>query len=381
MLQSLFNSLSGMFSFSRGLDNVSNNISNMNTPGFRGSDSFFESVGQGRGSRVAADGLRTGPGEIRQTGTATDLAIDGSGFFVLRDEEGRLHYTRAGQFRFNENGILIDSVTRFEVMAIRDDGTLESINVQSANILAPVATTRVNFTGNLSPSATTVPVSNIRVFGANGEAQTLSATFTNTGTATPDSWTVNITNAAGATVGTGTIRFTAGLPTAGANTVTVTLPGSGQSIVVNFGEPGTTTGLTQISGLSNAPTARAADGREALARTGVNIDDQGRIQYQYGSERREGPRIALGFIQNEGDLEMESGRLVSGVRANDVQFGRAGEGQFGTISGGSLELANVDLTQEFADMIVIQRGYQASSRVMTVTNEMLQNLFDATRGR
>lgn len=381
MLQSLFNSLSGMFSFSRGLDNVSNNISNMNTPGFRGSDSFFESVGQGRGSRVAADGLRTGPGEIRQTGTATDLAIDGSGFFVLRDDEGRLHYTRAGQFRFNENGILIDSVTRFEVMAIRDDGTLESINVQSANILAPVATTRINFTGNLSPSATTVPVSNIRVFGANGEAQTLSATFTNTGTTTPDSWTVNITNAAGATVGTGTIRFTAGLPTAGANTVTVTLPGSGQSIVVNFGEPGTTTGLTQISGLSNAPTARAADGREALARTGVNIDDQGRIQYQYGSERREGPRIALGFIQNEGDLEMESGRLVSGVRANDVQFGRAGEGQFGTISGGSLELANVDLTQEFADMIVIQRGYQASSRVMTVTNEMLQNLFDATRGR
>jgi len=381
VLQSLFNSLSGMFSFSRGLDNVSNNISNMNTPGFRGSDSFFESVGQGRGSRVAADGLRTGPGEIRQTGTATDLAIDGSGFFVLRDDEGRLHYTRAGQFRFNENGILIDSVTRFEVMAIRDDGTLESINVQSANILAPVATTRINFTGNLSPSATTVPVSNIRVFGANGEAQTLSATFTNTGTTTPDSWTVNITNAAGATVGTGTIRFTAGLPTAGANTVTVTLPGSGQSIMVNFGEPGTTTGLTQISGLSNAPTARAADGREALARTGVNIDDQGRIQYQYGSERREGPRIALGFIQNEGDLEMESGRLVSGVRANDVQFGRAGEGQFGTISGGSLELANVDLTQEFADMIVIQRGYQASSRVMTVTNEMLQNLFDATRGR
>lgn len=381
MLQSLFNSLSGMFSFSRGLDNVSNNISNMNTPGFRGTDSFFESVGQGRGSRVAADGLRTGPGEIRQTGNATDLAIDGSGFFVLRDEDGRLHYTRAGQFRFNENGILIDSVTRFEVMAIRDDGTLESINVQGANILAPVATTRVNVTGNLSPSATTVPLSNIRVFSANGEAQTLSATFTNTSATTPDSWSVNITNAAGATVGTGTIRFTAGLPATGANTVTVTLPGSGQVITVNFGDPGTTTGLTQISGLSNAPAARAADGREALARTGVSIDDEGRIQYQYGSERREGPRIALGFIQNEGDLEMESGRLVSGVRPNDVQFGRAGEGQFGSISGGSLELANVDLTQEFADMIVIQRGYQASSRVMTVTNEMLQNLFDATRGR
>jgi flagellar hook protein FlgE len=381
MLQSIFNSLSGMFSFSRGLENISNNISNMNTPGFRGADSFFESVGQGRGSRVAADGLRTGPGEIRQTGNATDLAINGSGFFVLRDEDGRLHYTRAGQFRFNENGILIDSVTRFEVMAIRDDGTLTSINVQSANILAPVATTRVNVTGNLSPAASTVPLSNIRVFTANGEVQTLSATFTNLSPTTPDSWSVNITNAAGATVGTGTLRFTAGLPAVGANTITVTLPDSGQVITVNFGEPGTTTGMTQISGLSNAPAARAADGREALARTGVNIDEQGRIQFQYGAERREGPRIALGFIQNEGDLEMEAGRLVSGVRPNSVQFGRAGEGPLGRISGGSLELANVDLTQEFAEMIVIQRGYQASSRVMTVSNEMLLNLFDATRGR
>jgi flagellar hook protein FlgE len=381
MLQSLFNSLSGMFSFARGLDNVSNNISNMNTPGFRGTDSFFESVGQGRGSRVAGDGLRTGAGDIRQTGNSTDLAIDGSGFFVLRDAEGRLHYTRAGQFRFNEEGVLIDSVTRFDVMAIQPDGSLQQISVQGANILPPEATTSVNFTGNLSPSATTVPVSNIRIFTATGEARVLTATFTNTSATTPDSWSVAFTDSTGAAVGSGTIRFTAGLPAAGANSVAVTLPGTTQSVTFNFGTPGTTTGMTQISGLSNALTARASNGREALARTGVSIDDEGRIQYQYGAERREGPRIALAYIQNEGDLEMESGRLVSGIRASDVQYGRAGEGQFGSISGGSLELANVDLTQEFADMIVIQRGYQASSRVMTVTNEMLQNLFDATRGR
>jgi flagellar hook protein FlgE len=113
MFQALFNSLSGLFSFSRSLDTVSNNVSNMNTPGFRGSDTFFENVNGGRGTSIGGEGLRTGAGDIRQTGNATDMAIDGNGFFVLRDTSGNLHYTRAGQFRFNDQGLLTDSVTGY----------------------------------------------------------------------------------------------------------------------------------------------------------------------------------------------------------------------------------------------------------------------------
>ena len=83
MLQAFFNGLSGLFSFSKGLDNVSNNVSNMNTPGFRGSDTFYRSVGgqdgRGLGSSVAGTEMRTKPGDPRQTGNQTDLAISGAG--------------------------------------------------------------------------------------------------------------------------------------------------------------------------------------------------------------------------------------------------------------------------------------------------------------
>ncbi|HEY1140842.1 MAG TPA: flagellar basal body rod C-terminal domain-containing protein, partial [Lysobacter sp.] len=74
------------------------------------------------------------------------------------------------------------------------------------------------------------------------------------------------------------------------------------------------------------------------------------------------------------------GRLISGATVAEREVGRPGEGRFGRISGQSLEMSNVDLTREFADMIIIQRGYQASSRVMTVSNEMIEQLYNSTRG-
>lgn len=85
MFQALYNSLSGLFSFSKSLDTVSNNVANMNTPGFRGSDSFFENLAGEHGTRIVGAGLRTTAGDLRQTGNATDVAVDGSGYFVLRD--------------------------------------------------------------------------------------------------------------------------------------------------------------------------------------------------------------------------------------------------------------------------------------------------------
>lgn len=84
-LQSLYNSLSGLFAFSKSLDTISNNISNMNTPGFRGKDSFFENVMGEFGTRIDGTGTRTSEGQIEQTGNSTDLAINGEGLFVLRD--------------------------------------------------------------------------------------------------------------------------------------------------------------------------------------------------------------------------------------------------------------------------------------------------------
>lgn len=384
MFQALFNSLSGLFSFSRSLNTVSNNVSNMNTPGFRGSDSFFANINGGRGTRIADEGMRTVAGDIRQTGNPTDLAVDGEGYFVLRDTSGNLYYTRAGQFRFNEEGLLVDSVNGYEVMGLDATGNLVSIDFDDYRTIAAEATTEFEFTGNLAPGSTSTTINSISVFDKVGTAHSLSATFVNNSTTTPGSFLVTIKDETGATVGTGEVRFgTDGTLLSGFEQMAVTLAqgGSTQAINVNFGTPGTLNGMTSLTGMATNLSADVIDGHGALGVTELSFDEKGVLQLKYSqNETREGPQIALAAFPNESALELSGGRLVSGATVAERELGRPGEGRFGRIAGGSLEMSNVDLTQEFADMIIIQRGYQASSRVMTVSNEMLEQLYNSTRG-
>ena len=384
MFQALFNSLSGLFSFSRSLDTVSNNVSNMNTPGFRGSDTFFENVNGGRGTRVSGQGLRTGAGDIRQTGTATDLAIDGNGFFVLRDDGGNLYYTRAGQFRFNEQGQLVDSVTGYQAMAIDAAGNLSGIDIDAYRTLPPQATSSVRFAGNITPGTPTTSVGTIRIYDASGVQHTLTTTLTDNTAVQAGSYLVVVTDESGATVGNGEIRFaTNGSLQTGFNNVTInpTYQGAAQSIVLNFGTAGGFDGATRLTGIPSNLGAQVVDGHPLLGITNLSFDDKGVLQFVYSSsEKRTGPQIALAAFPNESALELVGGRLIAGTSVQQRELGRPGEGVFGRVAGGSLELANVDLTQEFADMIIIQRGYQASSRVMTVSNEMIEQLYNSTRG-
>lgn len=384
MFQALYNSLSGMFSFSRSLNTVSNNISNMNTPGFRGSDSFFENVLGGRGTRVSGEGLRTAAGDIRQTGTASDLAILGNGFFILRDDQGNLHYTRAGQFRFNDTGALVDTVTGYEVMALDASGSLSPINIGNARNLPAEASTVVTFSGNLSSTAATHSVPNVRVFDSSGNSHDLTVTYTNTSATTPNSWSVSVIDENGVVVGSGELRFAAdGTLQTGFTSVSVTLaqPGGPQAITLDFGAAGNLSGTTQFSGQATSLGARSIDGHGVLALSGFAFDGAGVLRLTYGAETREGQQLALAEITDESSLVYEGGRLFSDVDSERVTLGFADSDSRGRIAGGSLELSNVDLSLEFADMIVIQRGFQASSRVITVTNDMLDDLYNSTRGR
>lgn len=384
MFQALFNSLSGLFSFSRSLNTVSDNVANMNTPGFRGRDSFFSNINGGRGVRIAGDGLRTAPGDIRQTGNPTDLAVDGEGFYILRDSEGNYHYTRAGQFRFNDEGLLVDSVSGYEVMALDGSGNLASIDLDAYRTLPAEATTRVRISGNIARGATSpVTVNTITVYDQAGTAHTYTATFTNNNT-TPPSFAVSVADSAGTVVQTGEVRFDAtGMPQTGFSemTLSLTFDGVAQSVVLDFGTPGTTDGMTSLTGVTTNLASRTTDGHPVLSVTDLSFDENGVLQLTYSqSEKRQGPQIALAAFPNESALRLVGGRMVSGASVTELDIGRPGEGRFGAIAGGSLEMSNVDLTQEFADMIIIQRGYQASSRVMTVSNEMLEQLYNSTRG-
>ena len=383
MFQALFNSLSGLFSFSKALDTVSNNVANMNTPGFRGSDSFFENINGSEGTNITGEGLRTAQGSMKQTGTPTDLAVNGNGYFVLRDDNGNLFYTRAGQFRFDDQGLLTDSVTGYQVMSIDSAGNLATIDLSSYRTLPPEATATVNMAGNIAPGTATYTANAFQIYDASGNQHTLTVTLTDNSAVTPGSELVSVTDETGATVGTGEVRFgTDGTPVASFNTLALNLTyqGVAQTVTLNFGTPGAFNGATQLAGSASTLGGQVVDGHALLGITSLSFDAQGVLQLVYSSnETKQGPQIALASFPSDSALQLIGGRMIAGSSVQDRTFGHAGTGVFGSIAGGTLELANVDLTQEFADMIIIQRGYQASSRVMTVGNQMIEDLYNSAR--
>jgi flagellar hook protein FlgE len=384
-LQSLYNSLSGLFAFSKSLDTISNNISNMNTPGFRGKDSFFENVMGEFGTRIEGTGIRTAEGQIEQTGNATDMAINGEGLFVLRDPStGKYSYTRAGQFQFDAQGYLVDTVNQYHVQGIDENGNLADISITKLRTLPAEATTTVSFTGNLSPQDTDFTIDSLTVYDADGNTHTYSAKLTNNSSVTSGSWNVTMLDAGGQAVANGEIRFdTNGTILAGFNTISASLPlaGGTQTVTLDFGAAGTLSGATSYPGVGSNLVASPKDGHSVVGVATYAFDENGVLQLKYtDQETRQGARVALAAFADESSLELLNGRLYEVGTDQERQLGGAGEGLFGKITGGSLEMSNVDLTQELADMIVIQRGYQANSRVMTVTNDMLQQLYDSTRG-
>lgn len=387
MFQSFFTGLSGMFSFSKSLDNVSNNIANMNTPGFRGTNTFLQSVSsdgdQGVGTKVQGTSSRLESGEIRQTGSSTDLAIAGKGMFILRDQGGELFYTRAGQFAIGSENILLDNNTGMEVMSISESGNLERVDVTDSRILPAEATTQIDFRGNLSSSDNEFEVSPVTVIDAGGDSHNLTLEFENPATST-DTWNISVLNSDGDILVSDEIQFDAtGAPLAGFNTfdADLELGGEIQTVSFNFGEPGSFSGATQLSGSSSSLGVGEIDGNGVLGLARVGFDESGVMELQYSNGTTlEGPQIALANFDNDSSLSSVSGSLYRSNTNSTPDYGRPTEGALGSIEAGSIELSNVDLTQEFADMMIIQRGYQASSRAMSVANELLEQLYNTTRG-
>jgi flagellar hook protein FlgE len=249
MFQALFNSLSGLFSFSRSLDVVSNNVANMNTPGFRGSDSFFANIQGGRGTRLDSVGLRSSQGELRPGDEPSNVAIVGGGFFVLRSDEGELYYTRAGQFRFDNDGILHDPVTGYSVMAMDAAGNLTQVNMKNHLSLEPVATTEVNVNGTVRRPTTGTVIAEfasepITVYDASGKIHTLKVFLSSTGTA-PLGYKVTVKEGSSVlSLPNAVLQFDSlGRPTLATSKLEVTMmvEGVAQRITLDFSDqPGTT---------------------------------------------------------------------------------------------------------------------------------------------
>jgi flagellar hook protein FlgE len=395
MLGAIYIGLSGMTSYSKGLDVISNNVANLNTPGFKlavplFSDALFRnSTGAVAGSPGTASGgagvnVDTGnlsfrQGELRDTGNPLDAAMDGNGFFVLEREGERL-FTRSGQFEFDKDGFLVERGTQARVMVSTESQAVTDFNIEDLRVFPPKATGEVKISGNLARTGTaTFDLSNISVVDTAGSRQTLKAHFVRNAT-DPLRWTVEVTDADGAVLGSGEIQFNAdGTPEADFNSISITVRPKDLpelTMVLRFGEAGTFTGVTSLAnGSASQLQVQKQDGIELGALTQVSFDDKGKLTLTYANGEKKTPAtLLLAQFDGTDQLRPLGDALFAANNSLRPKYGAAQTAGLGRVIGGRLELSNVELTEQFTNLIIIQRGYQASSQMASVANEMLQQL-------
>jgi flagellar hook protein FlgE len=388
MFDSIHVGLSGLDTYSKGLNVISNNVANLNTTGFKSSqlqfaDLYYKDGGAelGSGARQQIGGgvgtagtfLNFQQGEARRTGGDLDLLIDGPGFFILR-EDGAQSYTRAGQFEFDREGFLVDKTTGARVAGVQD-GQLQDISITGMRASPPKATTRIKFTGNLSTGATQHVRTPVTLFDAGGAATTVRLVFDNTNATTRGSWKVTATNAAGNTVGSGEIRFNNGAPQSGFESMQLSFTseqGEPLSAALDFAVD-----TTSFGGTTSTLAVASQDGYGAGSLVKSSFDAEGFFvtSYSNGQTEKHG-RLALASFSNLDGLEQAGNNRFVQRFGEPPQVGHPGEQAFGKVTAGSIESSNVDLSQQFSEMIITQRGYQASSQVITTANEMIQQLMD-----
>jgi flagellar hook protein FlgE len=395
MLGAIYSGLSGMNAFSRGLQTISNNVANLNSLGFKttttsfsdvfsyggSGQTFFNNVGNGQpGNGVRFSGSRVdfGQGDLRQSPGDLDLAIQGTGFLVLL-KDAKTYYTRTGQFVVDKDGYVAQQGTEYRLGVLDGSGRAVALNLDTRRTNAPVATTTVKFADNLSSSATTATVADLTVYDALGGKQTWQAKFDKV-TGSSGAWTVSVTDQAGATIGTQTLKFVGSSvdPTTAKLTFTGSLTdGNPVAVVFDFAS-----GVTSFSaGTTSTLRSSLIDGNAVGALTTVGIDDAGQIKLSYSNSKTEMlGAVALADFRDPQQLRRLSGGLFENVGRGPSRLLASGTEGIGRLLSKQTEASNVDLSQQFGDLILIQRGFQASSQVVSATNDMIQELF-GIRGR
>jgi flagellar hook protein FlgE len=396
MLAAIFTGLSGMTAYSRGLDLISNNIANLNTPGFKVSDPLFREIvyDQLRNDSDAQAGTRPGgagvdvdtsrvsfrQGEMRSTGNSLDVAIDGNGFFML-SKDGHTLYTRAGQFEFDDDGVLIERDSGAKVMLSASGQSGSTYDITPDRSFAPRATSEVKFSGVLARSGTTTThdIPQFTVIDATGAKTTLRGRLTRDSTDALQ-WTLEILDDNNDVIGSGTIRFGEnGTPAADHTSVDVTVdPESADPFTVkfNFGAAGTHAGVTSIAGTTSSQVSvLKQDGLELGSLTRIDFDERGNLKLSYSNgEEKTAGSLLLAMFEAPDQLQSLGRSLFAAQEKASPRLGSAMSSGLGRVVGGQVELSNVELTEQFTDLIIIQRGYQASSQIGSVANEMMQQL-------
>ena len=418
MLRSMFSAISGLKAHQTKLDTVGNNIANVNTVGYKSSQTVFqdtlsqvlsngsaptETTGGtnpaqvGLGVKVAGITTNFSQGSTQSTSRSTDFMISGDGFFVTQAGNEQL-FTRAGSFDFDGQGRLVTSDGSILQGWTATDGVVDTngaigdLSVPYGQVMPPQASRTGGFTGNLTSGAATGDAveSQITMFDALGNAHQITATFTKTATA--NAWSLTLKDENGANLTPDTDTATAGIqgPVLDFDAATGQLAAADRTLTfapsaaMAGSWPGTLSmDLSTISqfGAKSSLKPTTTDGYAMGTLQSFSLSSDGTIVGVYSNSLRQDiGKLALATFSNPGGLE-KSGNSSYRVGNNSgvAVIGAAGTGGAGTLTAGALEMSNVDLASEFTDLIIAQRGFQANSRVITTSDEVLQSLVQLGR--
>ncbi len=418
--------LSGLNANATYLSVIGNNLANINTIGFKASVVRFADLVSQRVGGTSTNPMQVGlgvttasiapvfsQGSIDTAREASNVAIQGNGFFVIEGEQG-IAYTRAGDFTFDADGKMVTqdgwSVKGYTQIdpatgQIVTSGELSDIVVPMGSLRQPVATTSFSTTTNLDASSTAGPppstyTASVQVYDALGSEHTVFINYTSTG---PGRWNYSVEvpgeDVAGGTPGTRTVLASGALafdasgrldPATGVNggapaDVTITTP-----VWVNGAAPSSfvwdivdATGEANITGFASvsATSSKSQNGSPAGQITDISIEADGSIVAAVGAGQNVvvGQLVLANFNNPKGLVKLGNNRFAGTEAAGLRNIGLAGTGGRGTLIGSALEASNVDVALEFTQMILAQRGYQANAKTITVSDELMAETIQMKR--
>jgi flagellar hook protein FlgE len=416
MFTAFSTALSGMAANTAAIDIISNNLANLNTTGYKATDAQFQdlmSQSLGLGGSSTQIGMGVGmvntvrqftQGSVQASTGPTDAAIQGNGFFVVKDSNNQSLFTRAGNFTLDANGTLItaggDKVQGWVATGgvVNSTGAPGNLTLPVGGTIPATATTKMSMNVNLDPRvATTDPgavvTAPVQVVDSLGSSHVLTATYTKTGANT---WSYAISapasdlgTAGKITGGAGTLTFNGSgqlidpPPTKGSVSVQVTgLADQATDMSINWNLYDTSgnaavTQFAQASGVSGT----TQDGATAGQIVKIGLENGGLLVASYSNgQHMTVAQLAVASIRNpESLIAVGNNNLQASSATAAAAIGAADTGGRGKIIGGSLEASTADIATEFTHLISAQRSYQANSKIITTSDQLLQDTVNLIR--
>lgn len=413
--------LTGLEADSTALNTIANDLANMNTTAFKAqttnfSDLFYQQIGStgsgdpiqvGAGVRVAANETAYTQGTINSTGNSTDVALNGTGFFVVGNGNGAFEYTRDGNFSQTAAGSIVTN-SGLKVMGypavngvVNTNAPLAPINIPVGQVQEPLATSAFGITANLdaaSAAGTQFPAQ-LTIYDSLGEPHVATVTFSETA---PNTWSYSVALPAGdfaagvSTPVTGTLAFdahgslTTVTPNGGAAETVGTAAGDVSGIPLAFnGLADAASNLNMqwnLLGPNGTPTISQVDTASAVSSTTQNGYPSGQYQsFAIGSDGTVTVTYSNGQLQNVGQLALANvenlqglqllgdGNYATTLSSGTAAIGASGTAGLATLQDGALEASNVNISSEFSNLIIAQRAFEANAKSVTTFDTVTQD--------